>query len=125
MIRNFQRGGWMEETSYELQFFYDNTGGCAFPCDEHGKVSDALNPLARENYKRCLESPEKFQIFNHVHKLVRRWREPDKGTCHCGNTVYLQNEYMGACQCERCGQWYNLSGQELLPPDKWDMGYDD
>lgn len=44
------------------------------------------------------------------------------GECKCGAEVPLMDQYMGACECPGCGQWYNLSGQELLPPEEW--GYD-
>jgi hypothetical protein len=27
---------------------------------------------------------------------------------------------MGACQCENCGQWYNIFGQELIDPEYWE-----
>lgn len=48
------------------------------------------------------------------------YKPPAYGTCHCGGTVELTDEYMGACECPNCGQWYNLFGQELLPPDMWE-----
>jgi hypothetical protein len=30
---------------------------------------------------------------------------------------------MGANECPHCGQWYNVFGQELLPPDQWEEDY--
>lgn len=48
-------------------------------------------------------------------------REPRYGKCEeCGARVDLDGyDYMGAVQCPKCGQWYNLNGEELLPPDQW------
>ena len=119
MLKDIIRGEWVTETDYEVQFYYDNTGGFAFPCDKNGKILDDLTDAAKKNYAWCLENRDKFQVFNHVHKMERSWREPDYGRCDCGETVYLQNQYMGACQCPKCGQWYSLSGEELLPPNRW------
>ena len=43
---------------------------------------------------------------------------------HCGAEFYLQDEYLGACECPRCGQWFNLFGQELTDPRGWSNGSD-
>ena len=110
---------------YSLCFDDGHRNGFSFPCDKNGKVIiKQENKAAQENYQWCLEHPEKFERFNYLEKSVHSWREPDYGVCKCGETVYLQNEYMGACKCPKCGQWYNLFGQELLPPDEWGMEYE-
>lgn len=46
------------------------------------------------------------------------------GVCPCcGRRVYLGGNgfspYMGLVECE-CGQWYNVFGQALKPPEDWD-----
>ena len=43
---------------------------------------------------------------------------------HCGEEFYLQDEYLGACECPRCGQWFNLFGQEVTNPSSWSSGSD-
>jgi len=114
------RGQFVEKTEYSLDFFVDRNGGCSFPCDEHGNLK-TLNACAKENYTYCMAHPEKFPYsYNEVSERRIVWREPDSGICHCGTKVILQNEYMGACQCVNCGQWYNLFGEELLPPEQWE-----
>lgn len=30
---------------------------------------------------------------------------------------------MGACQCPKCGKWYNIFGQALLDPEFWEDDY--
>ena len=123
MLRDIVRGERVTRTDYELVF--DDGGNCgfAFPCDEAGNVSGIPQP-AMENLAYCRQHPEKFTRAGVVVGRRCSWREPDRGKCKCGRTVYLENQYMGACECE-CGQWYNLFGQELLPPDQWeDTGYD-
>lgn len=118
------RGKTETVTSYDLQFFFDETGGYGFECDEKGNVLNTDNECAMRNYEWCLNHPEEFEIFNHIVKNTRTIREPDHGICKCGEKVWLTNEYMGACECPNCGQWYNLFGQELVHPKYWDRGYD-
>ena len=117
MLKDIVRGGRVTETHYTLDFDYDDCGGYTFPCDQDGNVAELLQP-AMENLAWCRSHPEKFTRFGVIKKHRQSWREPDRGTCVCGRTVYLENEYMGACQCE-CGRWYNLFGQSILPPDQW------
>ena len=127
MINNFKRGEYREKVDYEVRFYTDACGGFAFPCDENGKliVNSNTNPAAIKNYHWCLENPDKFPYyFNHVTKRTHTWREPNTGTCHCGQQMELVNEYMGACECPKCGQWYNLFGQELKNPSTWSDGDD-
>lgn len=50
--------------------------------------------------------------------------EFNTGECECGETVTLYNQYLGACECPKCGRWYNIWGQELNPPHTWSSGDD-
>lgn len=126
MLNDIVRPDRRLEVTYELCFFVEPGGGFEFPCDADGNLLP-MNDAASKNYKYCMEHPEKFSYcYNVVHKYSRWIKDAPYGTCHCGETVYLLDEYMGACQCPKCGQWYNLFGQELLPPDEWedvDYGY--
>ena len=54
-----------------------------------------------------------------IERQRRKIKDPAHGTCVCGSEVYLYNQYMGACECENCGRWYNLFGQEIMPPEMW------
>ena len=126
MIKDFKRGEYVEKVDYELCFDDGYNNGFGFPCDKDGNLFENMNPAAVENYHYCMEHPEKFARFNKV--CERRWsyRENNSGVCNCGNRIELFNEYLGACECPHCGQWYNLSGQELIPPADWeDDDYDD
>jgi len=127
MIKDFKNGEIVEDTYYELRFYVDECGGFAFLCDKDGNVifNENTTEAAIENYHWCMEHPEKFPYyFNHVVKQVHRYREPNSGTCHCGEKIALVNEYLGACECPKCGQWYNLWGQELKNPETWSDGDD-
>lgn len=123
MLRDIVRGERVTEITYELTFDRGDGGGFCFPCDEAGNVGE-LSQAAMENLKWCQQHPQVFTRAGVITPIRRTWREPDRGTCVCGRTVYLENQYMGACECE-CGRWYNLFGQSLLPPDQWnDTEYD-
>lgn len=125
MIQNYTPSQYRTIIEYSKVFDDGHRNGFSFPCDENGRVFDDLNPAALKNYNWCLENPERFVRFDKVVKESWTVRDDAHGTCHCGNEVYLYDEYYGACQCGECGQWYNLSGQELLPPEDWQENLDD
>lgn len=126
MINNFKRGEIVEEIYHTLVFDDGCGNGFSFPCHKNGKmiVDDNTNPAAIDNYHWCLEHPERFQRFNKVIEHCYTYRENNTGTCHCGEEIELYNEYLGACECPKCGRWYNLWGQELNNPDTWSSGDD-
>ena len=110
-----------EKTEYELVFYTERGSGLGFPCDESGKVDlNKLQEPARRNYEEAMKHPESYPYaWNKVEKNVYRFRNPASGVCDCGERVWLTNDYMGACECPNCSQWWNLFGQKLLPPDRW------
>ena len=119
MLKDFVRSEYRTEVEYELAFDDGANNGFGFPCDEHGNVSPDMPIPAQNNLAYCLEHPEKFERWNEVVKYERRVRIPAHGKCSCGREVHLYDAYLGACSCE-CGKWYNLFGQELLPPEQWE-----
>ena len=59
--------------------------------------------------------------------LAPRWQmfsDWKKGKIDNFGYTKLFNQYLGACECPKCGQWYNLSGQELNPVNTWSQGDD-
>lgn len=125
MLKNYTPANYHTITEYELVFDDGHYNGFGFPCDANGKLlqSEEENPAAHANLRRCLEHPEKFGRFNKIIKHERSVMDNAHGTCACGNEVELWDSYLGACQCEKCGKWYNLFGQELLPPENWEEDY--
>ena len=110
----------VEEYSYRLNFDVDDYGGLSFPCDKDGNVRiEEENQAAWRNYEHAVAHPEMFCRPAYVSKRKSSWWEPAEAKCGCGEVFELVNEYMGACECPRCGKWYNMSGQELLPPKEW------
>ena len=92
------------EKEYYREFILrsDPNGGLSFPSDKDGNpVIEKENTAAWDNYKYALEHPEKY-IDN-----------------DCGEEFELLDQHGGACQCPKCGNWYNLSGQALKPPSEW------
>jgi predicted RNA-binding Zn-ribbon protein involved in translation (DUF1610 family) len=49
--------------------------------------------------------------------------ENAKALCSCGETIELYDQYLGACDCPNCGQWYSMSGQALIKPQYWEEDY--
>jgi hypothetical protein len=126
MIKDFQRGEYVTNISYELAFDDGHNNGFGFPCDKDGNfiITENTNPAAIENYHWCLEHPEKFVRWNKVVEWKHSYRENNSGVCNCGNRIELYNEYLGACECPNCGQWWNTSGQMLNPVETWSDGDD-
>lgn len=120
MIKNYTPASYETVTEYDLVFDDGYHNGFCFPCDKDGNLLSGVPQVAIQNYRRCLETPERFIRYNKVIKTERRVRNNARGTCHCGNSVELYNMYLGACQCEKCGQWYNVFGQMLVPPEHWE-----
>ncbi len=106
---------------YEIRFF-NGDGGFAFPCDKDGKLLP-MEDCAKKNYEWCMEHPEEFEDWNEKCHWVNSYTENAEGTCVCGNRVTLWDQYYGACECEKCGRWYNLFGQELKAPQYWEEEY--
>lgn len=103
-----------------LEFFYkdDPDAGFVFPALPNGEPDLANMPKeAILNYNNCmnddrLDGPE-FRVEK------REYMSPAIGKCICGREVVLDGDYNGAVMCD-CGKWYNLFGQELLPPEYWE-----
>ena len=126
MIRDY-KPSWSEEIEiYSLCFYRDRDGGLAFPCDENGNVDvNSLPDAAKDNYAFAMANPDKFPYaWNVVEKRVGTDRHPASGKCNCGRRINLTNDYLGACECPHCGQWWNLFGEELKPMRTWKNGDD-
>lgn len=119
MLKNY-----VEETEvsreYYREFTYlDGCGGFSFPCDRDGKPAEDMNECAKANYAWAMAHPEQFSEYNEFRVEVNRFTRRH-GTCSCGTEVDLWDQYYGACQCPKCGQWYNLFGQSLVSPEYWE-----
>lgn len=119
MLKNMTRPERKEHIQYELVFDDGANNGFGFPCDADGNLLPGLMDAALKNLEYARQHPEKFVRFNKVVEYRRWYTEPAHGICSCGAEVELYDQYCGACSCENCGRWYNLFGQELLPPDQW------
>ena len=111
----------VEEKSYELVYEDVNHYGYGFPCDKDGNIiwKKVPNPeTAPLEIAYCKAHPKKWDGRNgEVVTVINRERY---GICpHCGRRIDLCGAYMGALECA-CGQWYNLFGQEINPPEDWD-----
>lgn len=113
------------ERVYEKEYYRDfilrsdPNGGLSFPSDKDGNpVMEKENTAAWDNYKYALEHPEKYIDKGAVEREYS-YRRPALVKDDCGEEFELFDQHGGACQCPRCGNWYNLSGQALKPPSEW------
>ena len=119
MIRDYAPAHLEICTEHFIVFDDESGNGYWFPCNQGGVFPEPLNPCAQENYDYCMENPQLFVRHGEVVKEERLFTVPACGRCSCGNTVELVNQYCGAAQCDNCGRWYNLFGENILPPDEW------
>lgn len=126
MIKDFKPRHKEEYLYYSIEFTDEQGDGFSFPCDENGILSeDVMSEGAKENYKYCISHPEKFARFNRVVRNNHVFAVPASGICDCGTWIELIDEYYGACECPNCGQWWNLFGQKLNPPEMWEETFDE
>ncbi len=102
----------------EFRWKHDPSSGYSFPCDKDGNLLPGTMAIAKENYDYALNN-DKIDDLGVV-KTEYTYMAPAIGKCSCGCENEIIDIYMGAFACDNCGQWYNLSGQALEPPDKWD-----
>lgn len=120
MLKNFTPRHYYTHREYRLEWTDEDGNGFSFPCDANGNVNISdMAPEGYANLRYCMANPEGFEVAGEL--KVHEWRCHDDahGTCSCGREVYLWDQYYGACECE-CGKWYNLFGQEILPPEHWE-----
>lgn len=122
MIEGYTPSSVENVTEYSLTFYTEPGWGMSFPCDETGKVDlDSLLPAARRNYEFAMANPQHYKYaWNKVERRVYSHRNPTSGICYCGNRISLTDQYLAACECPHCGQWWNLFGQALKPPAQWE-----
>lgn len=118
MIKDYKPAEKRNGTYYEVCFDNGVFDGYMFPCDEHGNVT-LKNPEEKRNYIACINHPERYKRYNKVVSFYGAIYVPATGICKCGEKIRLHNQYKGACECPKCGNWYNLFGQEVVSPHNW------
>lgn len=116
------REPWIESViEYSLIFDDGHGNGLSFPCDEHGNLFDDLSDAAKQNFQWAMHNPEKFARFGKVEKRTYSIHHGPTLKCDCGEEFELYNGYLGACECPKCDQWYNVFGQHLKNPEHWEV----
>lgn len=109
-----------KEPAWEINFYINGELSFGFPCHQDGSpIIPETNVAARNNYAQCVENHYPYEIVYRP-KVMGGYTDL---ICNCGCRFTLYSEYMGACSCPNCGQWYNIFGQELLPPENWEEDY--
>ncbi len=117
------------QTTYEYSIEYrykdDPNAGFSFPATAHGNPDfAAMSTEMFANYKICLMDG-RLSDAEFV-KSERNYAAPAIGECRCGEHIELYaDNIFGALCCPKCGQWYNIFGQELLSPEHWEEDYDE
>ena len=109
-------------TWYCINFYVKGELCSGYDCDKDGNIlKDKINPCAYNNYLKDIANPNLKHCIN---KYSQSYTENPLFRCDCGEEFELYNEYMGSCQCSKCGKYFNLFGQELNPPETWKEGGD-
>ena len=119
MLKNYVPRERKMVVEYEIAYDDGAGNGFGFPCDKDGNPAPDMHECAIANLEWCRQHPEKFVRAGEIITMKRWYTEPAHGRCICGREVSLWDQYYGACECE-CGRWYNLFGQELVPPEHWE-----
>ena len=110
----------IEKTHYLLDYSDSEGAGYAFDCDKYGNPLPFDNEIIKANYYKCLNGEMEGVEFCGIDEVVSSYTENAIGKCSCGNVMELENEYFGACECKKCGQWYGVTnGERFHRPDQW------
>ena len=118
-----------EETrSYTLVYEDDQGEGYAFPCDEDGHIlwGECYDPdVTKKSIAKCKASPDRWT--GKAGEVVTLAYREIYGICPCcGRRVYFGGSgwaaSAGVAECD-CGKWYNIFGEEILPPKPWEENY--
>ena len=114
------------EVEHYIEFTDEEGAGFSFPCDSNGNIQfnddiPELGRAQRDNYDYAMAHKERF-TRQYAQLVPRKYTVTDNavGKCVCGEEVELYDQYQGACQCPKCGQWYNMFGQSLVDPQYWE-----
>ena len=113
-----------EVKSYLLTYEDDQGDGYAFPCNEEGHIlwDDVYSPeTTRMSLAYCKAHQDRWTgRCGEVVTVVYRIRY---GICPaCGRRVYFGGSGWASSsrvECD-CGKWYNLFGEEIIPPKYWE-----
>lgn len=116
------------EKEYYINFDRKDDPNCGFvfPAyfNDETPAFDKMTEEAKKNYYACLADKDTYDRWFEEREV--RVVDYAVGRCRCGAEVELiDGAWMGAVQCEKCGKWYNIYGQELVDPEYWEMDDDD
>lgn len=116
MIRNYVPAHLEETREKFLEFLNEDGCGYSFDLDENDRPI-LQTEAAKTSWELCQKA---YPNGGRKKVWTNRFRVPAKGTCQCGFDITLCGDYYGATECDRCGRWYNVWGEEILPPEMWE-----
>lgn len=120
MIKNYIPSRREIHREYQIEYLRKDTSGFGFPCDSTGMLLPFENPYIEKNYEWCKEHEDEFEVKGEFRVFKWNYTVPAEGDCICGEHIQLWDQYHGACDCPKCGRWYNLFGQSLINPEYWE-----
>ena len=98
------------EYYHDYRWNHDENSGFSFECDKDGNIDEASkNEGAMYNLERCRNGEYNVK-YNGIKTREHSYMEPAVGICRCGEKVSLHYDDIA---CGKCGQRFNLFGQEL------------
>lgn len=111
-LTDFHRREYVVTPRRDLYFKHPGyDGGYAFECDEDGAVDvSVFTDTLWDSWMRAHEAPYLPPVMREYNTYATI---PARGTCACGEVVWLDDPLWNACDC---GRWYSLGGQEVNAP---------
>ena len=110
MLKNYTPAHMEENRFEEIQY-----PGYSFELENGNPVLNT--EAAKTSWEHCQVA---FPDGGRRKVYRNRYKVPARGICRCGCEVTLYGGYYGTTECDRCGQWYNSCGEEILPPEMWE-----
>lgn len=122
MARIIEPAHWVHVERRVRLFEYREDRNCGFQFDVVDGDGKPVFPCeaAERNFRYCIGHPGEYEDMGIVTQEEVHWQDA-RAVCECGKEIFLGDTYIGAGQCGNCGRWHNMYGQELLPPENWDV----
>lgn len=122
MLKSYVPAHTEEIVEKTLEYLHENDCGYSFDLGADDTPIFSCQ-AALDSYEHCEANREKFFWIGKKVR-TRRVKIPARGVCQCGCELPLIGRYYGATECD-CGLWYNMMGQEILPPEMWEERLED
>lgn len=93
--------------------------GFSFECDVNGRLVNQ-DPVTMASYSQCLKDVRHEKMTGPFRCSEKgSYVQPALAECSCGAELQLADALDNGC--DNCGRYYNIVGQEVVPPNS-DLG---